>query len=262
MKARLTRMLLALVLGLVVGTTAEAQTKSHLQQILERGTLRVGTTGDFNPMSVRDPATNTYKGFDIEAMNQLAADMGVKVEWVQTDWGSFVAGIAANKFDIFSGASLNMARARTVGFTLPYAETGTVPVVLKVNAGKFKTWDDINKPDVSVAVSLGTVFEEQAKQHFSKAAIKAVQSPATGFQEVLSNRALVTITSNIEAAGLVQRFDQLTLLGSDVKPRNRRPLAYCVELTDQVWLNFVNNWITLKRSEGFFDTLEAKWLMH
>jgi cyclohexadienyl dehydratase len=261
MKSRLIVLLLAFAVGLLGATPAMAQTKSRLQQILERGTLRVGTTGDFNPMSVRDPATNSYKGFDIDSMNQLAADMGVKVEWVQTDWASFVAGVAANKFDIFSGASLNMARAKTVGFTLPYTETGTVPVVLKANAGKFKSWDDINKADVSVAVSLGTVFEEQAKQHFPKASIKAVQSPATGFQEVLSNRALVTITSNIEAAGLVQRFDQLTLLGSDVKPRNRRPLAYCVDINDQVWLNFVNSWITLKRAEGFFETLEAKWLM-
>ncbi len=262
MQQRILTALAVLAFAFVFAGGADAQTKSHLQQILERGTLRVGTTGDFNPMSVRDPATNTYKGFDIEAMNQLAVDMGVKVEWVQTDWASFVAGIAANKFDVFSGASLNMARARTVAFTLPYAETGTVPVVLKTNAGKFKAWEDINKPDVSVAVSLGTVFEEQAKQHFPKATIKAVQSPATGFQEVLSNRALVTITSNIEAAGLVQRFDQLSLLGPEVKPRNRRPLAYCVEITDQVWINYVNSWITLKRSEGFFDALEGKWLMN
>ncbi len=261
MKSKIMALFLAFAVGSFGLAPAMAQTKSRLQQILERGTLRVGTTGDFNPMSVRDPATNAYKGYDIDSMNQLAADMGVKVEWVQTDWASFVAGIAANKFDIFSGASLNMARAKTVGFTLPYTETGTVPVVLKANAAKFKTWDDINKPDVSVAVSLGTVFEEQAKQHFQKATIKSVQSPATGFQEVLSNRAVVTITSNIEAAGLVKRFDQLALLGADVKPRNRRPLAYCVDINDQVWLNFVNSWITLKRSEGFFDTLEAKWLM-
>lgn len=35
-----------------------ALSKSKLAQILERGTLRVGTTGDFNPMSIKDTATN------------------------------------------------------------------------------------------------------------------------------------------------------------------------------------------------------------
>ena len=83
-----------------------AQTKSRLAQILERGTLRVGTTGDFNPMSIKDTATNTYTGFDIEAMNQLAADMGVKIEYVPAEWATLVNGIVSDRFDIFSGASL------------------------------------------------------------------------------------------------------------------------------------------------------------
>ena len=67
-----------------------AQTKSKLAQILERGTLRVGTTGDFNPMSIKDTTTNTLTGFDVEAMTQLAADMGVKIEFVPADRKSVV----------------------------------------------------------------------------------------------------------------------------------------------------------------------------
>ena len=63
---------------------ALAQTKSKLTQILERRTLRVGTTGDFNPMSFKDTSTNSLVGYDIEAMTQLATDMGVKVEFVTT----------------------------------------------------------------------------------------------------------------------------------------------------------------------------------
>ncbi|NNG03372.1 MAG: transporter substrate-binding domain-containing protein, partial [Inquilinus sp.] len=57
-------------------TAGAAQAQSRLQTIQERGTLRVGTTGDFNPMSILDPASNSYQGFDIEAMERLAADLG------------------------------------------------------------------------------------------------------------------------------------------------------------------------------------------
>ena len=39
--------------------------ESRLQKILESGELRVGTTGDWNPMSVKEPATDKYIGFDI-----------------------------------------------------------------------------------------------------------------------------------------------------------------------------------------------------
>ena len=116
-----------------------AQTKSRLAQILERGTLRVGTTGDFNPMSMKDTATNTYTGFDVEAMNQLAADMGVKIEYVPAEWATLVNGIVADRFDIFSGASLSMARAKTVAFSAPYLFAGTVPMVSKKTGAALTT---------------------------------------------------------------------------------------------------------------------------
>ena len=54
--------------------------QSNLDKILSAGVLKVGTTGDWDPMTVKDPATNKYKGFDIDVMNELARDMGVKIE--------------------------------------------------------------------------------------------------------------------------------------------------------------------------------------
>ena len=59
------------ILGLFAAPLA-AQEGSRLQEILESGTLRVGTTGDFNPMSFKDPGSNEYRGFDIDVTKQLA----------------------------------------------------------------------------------------------------------------------------------------------------------------------------------------------
>jgi cyclohexadienyl dehydratase len=244
---------------LALAGSVQAQTKSHLNQILERGTLRVGTTGDFNPMSIRDPASNSFKGYEIDAAEQLAKDLGVKLEVVPTDWASMVAAVASNKFDIFmGGSSMNVARARTIGFTIPYMETGTVPIFDKKNAGRFKSWDDINQAGVTVAVILGTVFEEQAKAHFPKATIKAVQAPATSFQEVISGRADVAVSSSIDAQGVVARFQNLAHLPLD-QARNKRPFGYVVAQDDFVWTNYMNAWIVMKKSEGFFDGLDKKW---
>jgi cyclohexadienyl dehydratase len=241
--------------------SAQAQTAgSRLARILESGTIRVGTTGDFNPMSFRDTASNSYAGYDIEAMTQLAADMGVQIEWVVAEWATITAGISADRYDIFSGASVNIARARVAAFSVPYTEAGTVPLSQAANAERFASWDAINQSGVRVAVSMGTVFEEQARAHFPNATIQAVQSPATGFQEVLARRADVTITSNVEAGTLVSRFPELRILVPGSQMRNRRPFAYVVAQDDQVWLNFINTWVTLKRTDGFFAGLDAKWL--
>ena len=240
---------------------ALAQTKSKLTQILERGTLRVGTTGDFNPMSFKDTSTNSLVGYDIDAMNQLATDMGVKVEFVTTEWATLVNGIVSDRYDVFAGgSSLNMARAKTVAFTSPYVYAGTVPLINKKDAKKFPTWESINNNNVTVAVLMGTVFEQQAKAHFPKAKVRAVEKPATGYQEVLAGRAQVTVTSNVEAATLMKTYPDLVTVGSSADMRNKRPFAYPVPQGDEVWLTFVNNWISLKEAEGFFGGLEAKWL--
>ncbi|MGH7004220.1 MAG: transporter substrate-binding domain-containing protein [Alphaproteobacteria bacterium] len=256
---RFAKLLLLAVMAVSVAAPAAAQEKSRLQQILERGTIRVGTTGDFNPMSIRDTASGSFKGFEIDAATDLAKELGVKLELVPTDWPTLVAGIIAGRYDIFmGGSSMNMARARTVAFTNPYIETGTVPIYQKNAAAKFKSWDDINQPGVTVAVVLGTVFEQQAKAHFPKATIKAVQPPANGYQEVLSGRADVAITSSIDAQSIVVRYQALAHMPLE-GARNKRPFGYVVTQGEHAWLNFLNTWIQLKQSEGFFAALEKKW---
>ena len=245
---------------LLAPAISTAQTKSRLTQILERGTLRVGTTGDFNPMSLRDTTNHTLVGFDIDAMKQLATDMGVKIEFVPTEWATLVNGLVSDRYDIFSGASLSMARAKTVAFSSPYTYVGTVPMTLKKDGAKFTDWASLNNANTTVAVSMGTVFEQQARALFPNAKVRAVEKPATGFQEVLAGRATATITSNIEASTLVKTYNTLQIIGTSATMKEARPLAYPVPQGDYVWLTFVNNWISLKQAEGFFDSLEAKWL--
>ncbi|MFL2513812.1 MAG: transporter substrate-binding domain-containing protein [Alphaproteobacteria bacterium] len=235
-----------------------ANAESKLQQIQELGKLQVGTTGDWNPMSMIDPSNNSYEGFDIDVVTQLAADMGVELVLVPTDWKSIVAGITANKYDISTSASLSPKRALVSGYTNSYFKLATVPLTLKKNLDKFKSWDDINQSNVTVAVTLGTTQEMQAKSYFPKAQIKAIESPARDFQEVLAGRADAHITSNVEAATLVETYPELAIVPVD-EPKSPTPLAWLIDQQDQVWINYVNHWIELKQAQGFFVGLMNKW---
>ena len=107
--------------------------QSKLQSILSSGELRVGTTGDWDPMSIKDPATNRYKGFDIDVMKELAKDMGVKVKFVPAEWKTIVSGITADRYDISTSVTKTPKRAEVAGFTTTYYKYGTVPLVLKKN---------------------------------------------------------------------------------------------------------------------------------
>ena len=60
------------------------QSTAKVDEIKQRGILKVGTAGDYQPMSYLDPKTGSYIGFDAELAEDLAASMGVKVEYIET----------------------------------------------------------------------------------------------------------------------------------------------------------------------------------
>ena len=244
-------------LFLVLLLTVTAQAESKLQTILKNKELRVGTTGDWDPMSVKDPATNSYKGFDIDVMNELAKDMGVKVKFVPTDWKTIVSGITADRYDISTSVTKTDKRAEVAGFTETYYKYGTVPLVLKKNLKKFSTWDSLNNKDVTIATTLGTSQEEKAKEFFPESKLKSVEAPARDFQEVLAGRADGNITSSTEANKLVITYPELAIVQDGEK--NPAFLAMMVSKDDKEWNDYVSKWINDKKSSGFFTNLLAKY---
>ncbi|MDV7104733.1 transporter substrate-binding domain-containing protein [Vibrio sp. TH_r3] len=238
-------------------TNAMAET-SRLQNILSSGVLRVGTTGDWNPMTVKDPTTNSYKGFDIDVTTELAKDLGVEIEYVAADWKTLVNGITADKYDMTGSASLNMSRAKVAGYSQPYFYLAFVPVVQKKSLDKFTDWQDIDKPDVKVAATLGTVQEKMVKDFFPNAEHIVIEAPARDFQELLARRADVSVTSNVEAATLVERFKQLAIVPVE-QARKPTPISMLLPQNDQVWINYINHWIELKKTQGYFEETAAKW---
>ncbi|KZL20208.1 Cyclohexadienyl dehydratase precursor [Pseudovibrio axinellae] len=242
--------------GLLFSDSAFAQ--SALNDILETGELKVGTTGDWNPMSVRDPASNGYKGYDIDIMNELAKDLGVKLQFVPTDWKTLVNGIVAGKYDLTGSASISPSRMKVAGYSESYISVEILPFTTSQKAEKFTSWASINQEDVTVATTLGTTFEKMSKEWFPNATIKVVEAPARGYQEVLSGRADVFITSNIEGATLKAKFKQLVNVPVGVS-RNPTPIAMLMPQNDQVWINYVNNWVKIKKMNGFLDTTAKKW---
>tara|TARA_B110000305_G_scaffold93341_1_gene105222 strand:+ start:141 stop:917 length:777 start_codon:yes stop_codon:yes gene_type:complete len=238
--------------------TAPVHAASVLNEILSDGVLKVGTTGDWNPMTMKDIATNSYTGYDIDVMTELAKDLGVKVEFVPTDWKTLVSGVTSGKYHMTGSASISPGRAKAAGYSNSYFSLATVPLTLKKNADKFTDWADLDKASVTVAATLGTTQEKQVKQFFPNAKYKIVEAPARDFQEVLAGRADAHITSNVEAYKLVAKYPEMMVVPVSA-PKAPTPIAMLLPQADQVWINYVNTWIALKTERGFFADLGRKW---
>ena len=258
----ISRSLAAVMLVASIATPSLAQdpqVKSRLNDIQKRGTLRVGMTGDYFPMTFRDAGSNEFKGHQVDAATELAKDLGVKVEFVPTDWKTIITGLQADKYDVaMSGTSMSLARAKVVALTTSWGMNAFVPIVLKKNAEQFKSWDDLNKKERKVGVTLGTTMEDYVKSELPNAEMRRVESPGTGWQEVLAGRVDYTVTTLIEASGLQQKYPELAMIFPN-QARSALPMSFLAPIEDHMWVNYLNTWVYLKKTAGYFDTLNKKW---
>ena len=190
-------------------------------------------------------------------MNELAADLGVEVEFVPTDWKTLVNGVVAGQYHITGSASISPPRMKAAGFSESYIAVEIYPFTMPDKAANFSGYDSINQSNVKVATTLGTTFEALVREWFPDAEIVVVEAPARGYQEVLAGRADVFITSNIEGSTLIEKFGVVRV--PDTGPRAPSPIAMLLPQDDQVWINYVNNWVKLKKAKGFFEANKEKW---
>lgn len=246
-------------LGLVRDASAQSLPKSRLKIVQDTGTLRAGTTGDFNPMSFKTPGVNEYQGHQIDCAMLLAKDLGVKVSFVPTDWKTLINGLVADQYDIvMTGTSMSAARAAAATFVDPWGRNAFVPLVQKKSLGAYQGWAALNDPKVTIGTNLGTTMEQFVQTTLPQATLRRVESPARDWQELLSGRVDVTMSSMIEAAALTKEYPQLAVLFPE-QPRNPIPMAFLIPQGDPVWLAFLNNWTTLHKASGQFDALAKKW---
>ncbi len=243
---------------LASGARAEPAPDSRLRAILSSGRLRVGTTGDYNPMTVRDPAGG-YRGHQIDAAQQLGKDIGVQVEFVPADWKTLVSGLAAGQYDVaMTGTSMSVGRALVIAHTQPWGRNAFIVVVRKENVGRFHDWSDLDNPSVTIGANLGTTMEQFIQQSLPHASLRRVEPPARDWQELLSGRVDATVGSLIETPLLIHDYPDLQAIFLD-KPRNALPMAFLAHQGDPDWLVFLNSWITIRQSTGFFAEINQRW---
>ncbi|SHL11439.1 cyclohexadienyl dehydratase [Selenomonas ruminantium] len=118
--------LLLMAVLMLTGIRAEA---GHLEEIVARGTIRIGTTGDYIPMSYLNPQTGEYEGIDAELSKIIADSLGVKIQYVPTTWPTLAADTQAGKFDIaLCGISRNYNRAKIMAMSDAYLKQAQIIV--------------------------------------------------------------------------------------------------------------------------------------
>ncbi|MGY2806301.1 MULTISPECIES: ABC transporter substrate-binding protein [unclassified Bradyrhizobium] len=241
---------LAFVCALFLSMTPAAaqQTQSLLYEITKSGVLRVCIWPMYYSISFRNPDSGQLEGIDIDLSKELAKDMGVKLDYVETSFGSFIADLQANKCDLgMFGVGATMKRAQAVAFSDPYLTSGVYAVVRK--GGPITSWADIDKPGVNAGVSLGSYVENFMRSYFKNAKTVAVAPPATTQAELMAQRVDVVMTDYPASIKMNAQFDWTTTVAP---PENLSvtPYAYVMNQGDQIWLNYVNLFVRTIKLDG------------
>ena len=226
-----------------------------LEEIREEGVLKVGTTGDYQPVSYLDPNTGEYVGFDIELAEDLACDLGVELEYVETSWPTLMDDTLAGKFDLaISGITITDARKEQALMSDGYLENGKTLLCRAEDAYKYTSLESINRPDVRVMENPGGTNEKFARENLPDVTliIHDVNQEIPGL--VASGEADVMITEVVEAGYYVGQDDRLAA-PLIFEPFTHGELGVLMPKGSEDLLAYVNEFLEKEKKSGRIDEL-------
>jgi hydroxyproline transporter system substrate-binding protein len=256
---QLSRVLLSLIATIMVlGSSINTAYADKLDDVIDEGVLRCGVVLDFPPIGYRD-ANNNPAGFDVDYCMDLAKALEVDYEILPLTWAERLPVIVTNRADVVFGAtSDSLARAKTVGFTIPYAIYYAQAVVGK-NSG-IKTVEDMRNKKVAAAV--GTVPEQEwlklAKEWGVEGNYQGYQSENEVFLAVAQGKADAGITTNTAVLPITQQYD--TIVAGPRMPWGTDYTSVVGPRTDISWLNYLNLFITHQVRSGRYAELWGKYV--
>lgn len=187
------------VLALAVSACSfTAHAGERLDAIMQAKVLRVGTPGDYRPFAMK--TDGKYTGHDIEVIEAMAKEMGVKVEYVDTSWPKLMEDLKNNRFDVaVGGITRNVGRISQVQMLPGYAPFGKVALVRSADKDQFTKPEDLNRASVRVIKNPGGTNEAYVLQNMADAQISTHEKNAEIPALIAEGKGDVMITETYEA---------------------------------------------------------------
>ena len=253
------KLIIALLLAVCVVLPGIA-TADTLDNILERGTLRVGMEPGYMPFEMTNKKGDIV-GFDVDMAKRMAKAMGVKLELVSTAWDGIIPALLTEKFDIImSGMTLTQERNMKISFADPYIVIGQSILIKKSLAGEIKSYKDLNNKKYKVASKLGTTGEQATKRMIPNCTYISFETEQEGVMDLVNGKidAFVYDLPYNSIAFAEKGEGKLVLLD---KPFTYEPLAWGVKRGNADLINWLDNFLIQSKNDGTYDKIYKKWFL-
>ena len=231
-----------------------------LDRICETGVLRVGTAGDYKPMSFLEPETGTYWGFDTELAEDLASSLGVEIEYIPTSWPTLMKDTQTGQFDLaICGITVTDARKEQGLMSNGYLQNGKTVLCRAEDADRYTSLEAINRPEVRVMENPGGMNEKFARENLPDATliIHDINQEIPGL--VASGEADVMITEVMEAGYYVGQDSRLAA-PLIYEPFTDGQLGILMPKGSEDLLEYVNQFLDDEKKSSRLDELAEQYI--
>ena len=240
-------------LGLYASVLATpAATPSHperLAQIQASQVLRVCFWPGYYGIGYRDPRNGQVTGLDADMARELAQQLKVRLQWVETTFAQFTQDLLAERCDVaMMGLTITAQRAALVDFSDPYLRTDFYAVTTR-NHLRVRSWADIDQPGVRVAVTKGTVHETVMHERLQHAELVVIQPPRAREAELEAGRVDVFISDYPFTSKMQESHEWVRVLAP---PGPYYPMLYgwAVKPGQATWLGLLNRFLAQTSADG------------
>lgn len=231
----------------------------RLDKIMDSKLIRVGTPGDYRPFAIKTDAG--YSGHDIDVVEAMAKELGVKIEYVATTWPNLMKDLQANKFDVaVGGITRNVARIRLVEMLPGYAPFGKVALVRSADKAKYQTPADLNKPEVRVIKNPGGTNETYVLENLKAAQVSTHDKNAEIPALIAEGKGDVMITETFEALHYSRVDTRLHAAFIDAPLTPRSTLGFMLPTDDVDYARVMGFVWGQVDSRGGLKQAAEKWL--
>lgn len=246
----------SLALGLLMAVSPSRAGIVH-DRVQANKVIRVCIWPDYYGVSYRNPRTQQLVGIDIDLAHELAADLSMKVEFVDSSFTSLVPDLVSDRCDVAMFAVGMLAqRMQQLRFTRPYLRSDIYAIASRGSAA-IKQWADIDRPGILVGVQSGTFMEPVMAAYLKQAKLVNIKPPQTRERELEAGRIDVFMTDYPYSRRLLDNADWATLISSP-KPFHVLPYGYAVKPGDESWYAVVDDFVARIQKDGRLEAFAKK----
>ncbi|MCE9679422.1 cation:dicarboxylase symporter family transporter [Shewanella sp. AS1] len=232
---------------------------ASVHTIRQRNLLRVGYIPSNVPFSYYNN-DGELVGFDTAMAVKLAEDLGVKIEFIPFDKDHLARDLNAGFFDIaMSGLSMEIEQMDKLSYTEPVLELNLAIATEDHNVNSYKRTQSIlamDKPRVAYVEHEDLI--EEARLYYPNVNFIKIEGYKDFFRQKGGKYDAVVISAEAGSAWTLFFPNYGIAL---LENSSQYPMAYGVALSNHSLLNYVNNWLKLRKVDGHQQRFYNYWML-